>query len=518
MNAPLFALLERHLARGRDRPLLVTPEGTFTSDDVATESARVAGWLLASGLHPGDRVVIDLKNGLEAVAALFGVSRAGGVIVGASPQWTVPQLQHVLADCGARCLVTNDVRAKQLGEGRPPHVLVHGEAEGTTSWAGLGPPFDGCVRARPDDPAMLIYTSGSTGAPKGVIHPHENLLDFARIVAGYLENDEQDRVMWLLGWSFGYGLSQLLTMCFSGGRLIVPASMLPADVVKAHEQHGATAIAQVPYGWDQLVTFLEKTGRQLTGLRYVTNAGDGPPLALLDRMPRVMPGARVVLMYGQTECLRTTYLPADRFEDKRGAMGFPIPEVEVYVLDERGELCDIDQPGELVHRGALLSSGYWNAPEATREKIRPAPALRAVLGDEPVLHTGDIVRRDADGCLWYVARSERMIKSSGFRFGPSEIEGALRAHALVREVVVFGVDDATLGQAVEAAVVLHEASRERDAADTERAASALLAEARKRLPRYMLPRRIHFVEEIPRNARGKVQLAALQALSGSKTA
>lgn len=501
----LYDLLERHRRAGADRPLLVTPDGAYSSDDVERESARVAAWLRDAGLAPGDRVVVDLKNGFDAVAALFGASRAGAVVVGATPQWTVPQIAHVVADSGARFLVTNDLRAKQLGAKRPPNVLVRGATtDGVVPWASLTASWDGQAPTDPSSPAILIYTSGSTGSPKGVVHPHANLVDFARIVSGYLENTADDRLMWLLGWSFGYGLSQLLTMCATGGRLIVPASMLAADVVKAHEEHAATAIAQVPHGWDQLVGFLEKTDRRLAGLRYVTNAGDGPSLALLDRLERALPGAKIVLMYGQTECLRTTYLPADRFEDKRGAMGFPVPGVDVFVVDERGELCADDEPGELLHRGALLSAGYWNAPEATAAKIRPEPCLRDRIGDEPVLHTGDVVRRDADGCLWYVGRSERMIKSSGFRFGPSEIEAILLAAPEVREALVFGVDDPTLGQAVEAAVVTSDGSAD---------AGALLLEARKQLPRYMVPRRVHFVAEIPRNANGKVRLDALRALA-----
>ncbi|MBX3221849.1 MAG: AMP-binding protein [Labilithrix sp.] len=500
----LYGLLERHVASGDgERPLLVTPDGTFTSADVARESGRIAAWLASAGLAPGEPVVVDLKNGVDAVAALFGVSRAGGIVVGASPQWTPSQLKHVVDDSGARVLVTSDLRARQLGASRPPHVLVRGEVAGTTAWESLTECTDVQVSPDPRGPAILIYTSGSTGAPKGVVHSHENLIDFARIVSGYLENHAGDRLLWLLGWSFGYGLSQLLTACYVGATLIVPASMLAADVVKAHEEHAATGIAQVPFGWEQLVSFLEKTGRTLTGVRYVTNAGDGPSLALLERLPRVVPGAGVVLMYGQTECLRSTYLPPALFETKRGAMGIPIPGVDLYVMNGDGALAGVDEPGELLHRGALLSLGYWRAPEATAAKIRPEPCLRDVIGDEPVLHTGDVVRRDAEGCLWYVGRSERMIKSSGFRFSPAEIEAVLAEREAVGDVVVFGVDDPALGQAVEAAIVMTDGSKDAD---------ALLLEVKKRLPRYMLPRRIHFVDAIPRNANGKVALGALTAL------
>ena len=494
----LYGIFERHLEGGADRPLLVTSEATYTSADVERESAKVAAWLRASGLERGDRVVVDLKNGIDAVASLFGVSRAGGIVVGASPQWAPQQLEHVLADSGARVLVTNDLRAKQLGERRPPRVLVHGACEGTTSFDALSEEWHGHEPCAPDDPAVLIYTSGSTGKPKGVVHPHQNLEDFARIVAGYLENTADDRLLWLLGWSFGYGLSQLLTMCRVGGRVVVPASMLPADVMKAHEEHQTTGLAQVPYGWEQLLAFLDKTGRKMSGLRYITNAGDGPSSSLVKRLPAALPGARIVLMYGQTECFRTTFLRPDLYEAKPGAMGHPLPEVEVDVVAEDGTSCKPGEIGELHHKGALVSAGYWQDPEATQRKF-----FRA--GDKRGLRTGDLVRRDEDGCLWYVGRSELVIKSSGFRFSPREIEEALLSHASVGAAAAFGVDDAALGQAVEVAVVASPGST----VD----APALLGHLRQRLPRYMLPRRIHAIDEIPRNPNGKIRRSALLALS-----
>ncbi len=494
----LFCLLERHLARGADRPLLVTADGTRSSQDVARESAKLAAWLRAAGTARGDRVVIDLKTGPDAVAALFGAARVGAIAVAASPQWTPQQLEHVIANSGARVLVTSELRVQQLAGRAPPHVLVRGPgpAHQVTAWDTLVETWDDAVDGC-DEPAILLYTSGSTGRPKGVIHSHRDLEDFARIVAGYLGNTADDRLLWLLGWNFGYGLSQLLTMCEVGGQLIVPASVLAADVVAAHADHGATGIAQVPFGWDQLVSFLERTGRQLAGLRYVTNAGDRPSVALIERMRRALPGAQIVLMYGQTECLRTTYLPAAQLDAKPGAMGYPIPEVEVRVVAPDGTPCPPGVTGELHHAGALVAAGYWDDATATAAKFYRD-------GERRVLRTGDLVRRDDDGCLWYVGRSELMVKSSGFRFSPREIEGVVLGHAAVRDAAAWGVDDPALGQAVELAVV---------ASGVQPA--ELLAYLRSALPRYMLPRRVHVIEVIPRNPNGKIRIDALRALSSA---
>jgi acyl-CoA synthetase (AMP-forming)/AMP-acid ligase II len=498
----VFRSLERHLARGADRPLLVAPEATASSGDIARDSARFAAWLRSIGTARGDRVVVDLKNGIDAVVALFGAARAGAIAVGASPQWMPQQLDYVIANSGARVLVTGALRTRQLAARRPPHVLVREptgpEEAGVTSWSSLVETWDDSVAA-PDEPAILIYTSGSTGRPKGVVHSHRNLEDFGRIVAGYLHNTADDRLLWLLGWSFGYGLSQLLTMCESGGRLIVPASILPADIAKAHTEHAATGVAQVPFGWDQLLGFLERTGRQLPGLRYVTNAGDRPSPALIERLRRALPGADIVLMYGQTECFRTTYLPPAQLDRKLGAMGYPIPEVDVRVVADDGAPCAPNEIGELHHRGALVATGYWNDPEATAARFY-------IDGDHRVLRTGDLVRRDADGCLWYVGRSSLMIKSAGFRFSPREIEEAVLGHPGVREVVAWGIDDPALGQAIEVAVVAGEGLE----------LAQLLGFLRPLLPRYMLPRRVHLLDALPRSPNGKIRHDALRALSAER--
>jgi acyl-coenzyme A synthetase/AMP-(fatty) acid ligase len=491
------ALLARHLARGAARPLVVGPAGAAPGEEVARRAAAVAAWLRAAGVARGARVMIDLVNGPEAAAALFGVADHGAITVAGSTHWTPAQVEHVLADSGAAALITSAPRARQLGARCPALVLA-----GDPPLAGAAPDPAGVGAS---DPAILIYTSGSTGRPKGVVHPHGNLVAFGEIVARYLALSDRDRLLWALGWSFGYGLSQLLATCVAGGCVIAPATVMPADLCKAHDAHGATGLAHVPYGWEQLVAHLERTGRALTGLRCVTSAGDGLPLPLLARMERALPGARIVLMYGQTECLRTTYLPAEQLAAKPGALGYPIPGVEVRVIDERGRPCGVDEPGELHHVGALVASGYWNDPAATAQRFRRE-------GDRRALATGDVVRRDADGCLWYVARSELMIKSAGFRFGPREIEDAIAACPGVAAAAVFAVPDAVLGQAVEAAVVSASAGAP-DAGAPDAEIARVLAHLRQRLPRYMVPRRIHVVDRLPRTDRGKLDRAALRALA-----
>ncbi len=253
----------------------------------------------------------------------------------------------------------------------------------------------------------------------------------------------------------------------------------------------------MPPAWIQVVRYLQEVRTELPALRYVTNSGGKIPGPILEAMPAVFPGARIYLMYGLTEAFRSTFLDPARFADKQGSMGQAVPNVETFVVVHGRGLARPGEEGELVHRGSFISRGYWGRPGATDEKIRPVPELSDLLGDEKVVWSGDIVRADDDGDLWFVGRADGMIKSMGFRLSPTEVEEIVHRTGLVTQVVAFGVDDELAGQVVEICVA-HE-----EPVDTE----ALAAEARKRMPHYMVPRRVHvWPTEMPRTASGKIDV------------
>jgi acyl-CoA synthetase (AMP-forming)/AMP-acid ligase II len=202
-------------------------------------------------------------------------------------------------------------------------------------------------------------------------------------------------------------------------------------------------------------------------------------------------------MYGLTEAFRSTWLPPGKFASKPGAIGQAIPNAECWVVDPDIGVCGPGQEGELVHRGALVSLGYWGRPEDTAAKIRPCPALAHLIGDEPVVWSGDIVRVDDDGDFWFVGRRDGMLKCSGFRLSPTEVEEIAHRSELIGEVVAFGVDDEALGQAVHVAV--SPPARE-SAVDIE----ALGRYFRDHMPHYMVPRAIHVRPAMPRTASGKI--------------
>jgi acyl-CoA synthetase (AMP-forming)/AMP-acid ligase II len=324
---------------------------------------------------------------------------------------------------------------------------------------------------------------------------HRYIVAGARSVARFLRLQEVDRLLGVLSYSFDYGLNQLTTMMLTGGTVIHQPVAMASEIIAMAARHSATSIAAVPPIWSQVVRFLDARPTALQSLRRVTNSGGSIPLNILERMPSVFPGVDIVLMYGLTESFRSTFLPPDRFAAKMGAIGKAIPGAEVYVVTPEGGIGGPGEEGELVHRGPLVSLGYWGRPDATAEKIRPCPALSGPIGGEPVVWSGDTVRIDDDGDVWFVARADAMIKTSGFRLSPDEVEDHVCRSGVVEDAVAFGVEDDDLGQVVHVAVTaLPEADLE-----------TLENHCRRIMPHYMFPRRIHlWIGGMPRTASGKL--------------
>ena len=489
---------------------------------LAGELQTMAAALLSCGLARSERVAVYLDKRIEAVVALFGTAVAGGVFVPVNPVLKAEQVAHILADCNVRILVTSAERLTMLAPVLPRCADLHtvvltGCAEDLPSLAGLPGlpklhivPWSGFLshagpaqphRCIDGDMAAILYTSGSTGRPKGVVLSHRNLVAGARSVVQYLENTAHDRILALLPLSFDYGLSQLTTAFCCGAAAVLMNYLLPRDVVRMVEQERITGLAAVPPLWMQLA---QQRWPQQTSLRYLTNSGGAMPRAVLQSLRQALPAARIFLMYGLTEAFRSTFLPPSELERRPDSIGRAIPGAEIMVVRPDGSLCDVDEPGELVHRGVHVSLGYWNDPQRTAERFRPVPAAPAELPlREIAVWSGDTVRMDADGFLYFIGRRDEMIKVSGYRVSPTEIEEVLHATGLVEEAAAFGVPHPVQGQAIVAAVV--------PGAGRAVSQAALLQECRLRLPAYMVPAHIELMRHaLPRNPNGKIDRTALR--------
>ena len=510
-------LLAERLPQAAQRTALIERDERLTYEELARQSDALAGQLAELGVTSGDRVALHLKPYIPQAIASFAAARVGAVFVNIHYQWTTEQLLHVVGDSGARVLITDARVATALAEHTIPSTLegtiVHGGGDhlpDTVPWGAATAKLPAAPGAD-SDLAAILYTSGSTGQPKGVMLSHANIIAGARSVATYLDNTADDRLLGVLPLCFDYGLNQLTTMMLCGGAVVAQTVGMASEIVKTIIEHDVTGFAGVPPIFVDVVRYLEAEPMPLESLRYVTNSGGAIPSAVLEKMPQVFGNADIVLMYGFTEAFRSTYLPADEFAKKMGSMGRDVPDARTFVIHPEVGICGPGQEGELVHQGSFVSLGYWGRPEDTQKKFRPCPELAGELGEEVVAYSGDTVSIDDDGYYWFVERRDNMIKSSGFRISPSEVEEILYRHEAVGEAVAFGVKDDRVGQVVHVAVSLttgHECTE-----------AELLAYCRAHLPNYMLPREfVIWAESMPRTVSAKLDRPAIvRASTGRST-
>ncbi len=472
-------------------PALVLRKEVLSWKDLKSRVARMAAWLAETLPEKGARVATwDSKGELTCLMPL-AAARAGLVHVPINPLLKRVQVKHILADSGSTMLVANAARLASLEDGDvPKKCAVYQERQCLEALSGFVGSLEPSVHA-PDTLAAILYTSGSTGRPKGVMLSHKNLWLGAVSVAHYLAMAHDDVTLAVLPLSFDYGQNQLLSTWLAGGSVVPLDYLTPRDVIKACAKHRITTLAAVPPLWVQL-TEQEWPREAVSPMRRMTNSGGALTVDLVRNLRQIFPDARLFPMYGLTEAFRSTYLEPDLVDQHPTSMGRAIPFAEILVVDSDGEVAS---HGELVHCGPLVAQGYWQDPERTAQRFRPAPRASAYGG--MAVYSGDNVRRDADGLLYFVGRDDAMIKSSGNRISPQEIEDAARATGLAEEAVAFGVADDRLGHAI------HLVVRGRGDEETLRAA------LKRDLPNFMQPAVVRWVDAMPINPNGKIDRSRL---------
>ena len=460
------------------------------------EAAQSVGCALRRrGLARGDRVVIWAENGLPAAAGIFGALLAGGVFVVTHSLAKPGRVASILADCTPRFLVASErlgEAAREAASGSGVEVL---ELE-----ALLGEP--GPLEAPgtiPLDLAALIYTSGTTGEPKGVMMSHQAMVFTATAIAQYLEQQPSEEVLSVLPLAFTYGLYQLLVAVKLGATLALERSFTyPGELVQRLREEAPQVFAGVPTIFHTLVRLHRQKPITLPSLTRVTNAAAALPPALVPELAEIFPNARIYAMYGLTECTRVAFLDPERLRERPTSVGRAIPGTEVSVRDAAGAPVPLGVPGILHVRGPHVMLGYWNRPEKSAEMLKPG-----ALPFERVLATGDWFRQDEEGLLYFVARSDDIIKTSGEKVSPVEVEHVLLALPGVAEAAVLGVPDDSRGALVRAYVALEPGANlsERD----------VRLHCARHLEPYMVPAEVRFEAELPKNASGKIHKQALRA-------
>ena len=473
-----------------DAPALVAGGETLTYAQLDSVVGETAARLLELGLDPGDRVASWMGKTKLACILPLAAARAGLVHVPINPVLRHAQAEHILSDSGARLLIGNRSRLETLDK-------VEAEVLALEDWT-AGPD---CLPASSNDPsslAALLYTSGSTGRPKGVMLSHANLWLGAIAVAHYLQLRDDDRTLCVLPLAFDYGQNQLFSTWAAGGCAIAIDYLLPRDGVRAAGRHRATVLAGVPPLWLQL-SEAEWSKGEGDSLRVLTNSGGHLPEPLLRRLRQLFPQANLHLMYGLTEAFRSASLDPALVDAHPDSVGMAIPFAELIVVGADGSEVEPGEEGELVHAGPLVAQGYWRDAQRTGERFRPAPQASSYGGT--AVWSGDRVVRGQDGLLRFKGRDDAMIKVSGNRISPTEVEEAALASGVVSDCAAFGVPDERNGQAI----VLVAVPKAEDADAQLR--SYLQAE----LPAHMRPAEIRWREALPLSPNGKIDRALLKA-------
>jgi amino acid adenylation domain-containing protein len=502
----VHTLLEDSARRAHDALALVEPQRSITYGELDRLANRFAGLFMSAGVQRGDRVVIALENCIELVAAYLGALKAGAVAV-PLPSGRNDRLAKAVHDCSPSVCVVDPATAAEAVEGHPlagvPALFVMRGRHSTAASAGPSRAIslDGALASVPAEPpavrmidrdlAAIIYTSGSTGEPRGVMLTHRNIVSNTRSIVSYLGLTERDRVMCVLPFYYVYGLSLLHTHLAVGGCVIIDNRFaFPNIVLRAMREQRATGFAGVPSTFALLLSRSNLAEMTFPDLRYVTQAGGAMPAARIREWLERGPQAEFFVMYGATEAsARLTYLDPGDLARKAGSIGRAIPNVEIVVVKDTGEIAAAGEVGELVARGSNIASGYWNNPEETRERFGP-------MG----YRTGDLGYADDEGFLFLVGRRHDMIKVGAHRVGAKEIEDVLHDHPAVQEAAVIGMSDDILGEAPVAVVV--------GTPDAE----SLRLYCHQHLAAHKVPVRFVFVAELPKTPGvGKIDRLALRA-------
>ena len=482
----------------------------------------LAALLSAAGIVRQDRILIFLENSVEAVLSIWGVLKAGGVFVVLNPLLKPRKFGFILRNSGASMLITDSKRLENVRsalegaeslrqiflcdpkplQARTVETSGHSSCRISSFWEKIDPsrpyPRPLTNNTLETDLATLVYTSGTTGEPKGIMSAHQNVRAVIQSITSYLSNRPEDIILNLLPLSFDYGLYQALMAVAFGGTLVLEKGFgYPHTVVERVKQEQVTGFPIVPTIATLLLKMHGLRKNQFESLRYISSTGDVFPVPVIRKLRALLPHVSIFSMYGLTECKRVSYLPPDQLDKRPHSVGIPIPNEEVFVVDENGNEVPPGQVGELVIRGPNVMQGYWNAPEETAKRFRPGRSRGEVS-----LYSGDLFKRDEEGYLYFVARKDDMIKTKGERVSPKEIENALCEMKGVAEVAVIGVPDDILGQAIRAFVVMKKGHSLKE--------QGVIKYCSRNLEPFVVPKYVEFVESLPRSPNGKIDKKQLK--------
>lgn len=504
-------ILRKNTAERPDKIALICENQRLTYAQIDERSDRLANAFQQNGVKDGDRVLFYLLNSPELVIGMFAALKANAVFSVIDYANTEDALRQIVSDCEATVLVTHELQAevasRLLGEIPSMRSVVLAGQGGRPSAAGhlsFGaiqedyPPVAPPQQMIDRDLAFLLYTSGSTGKAKGVMVTHRSALFSIESGLEYFGFVEQDIHTSPLPVSSSTGINQVLQIFRVGATLILERSFaFPAVVLKRMAVEGSTGFAAVPTVLALLMQ-ADLSRVDLSRLRYLTSVGAALAPSIIEQIRKKLPSVRLHSFYGMAEAAYALGLDPAELDRRPTSVGKPFPGTQAWIEGEDGQRLGAGETGELILRGGHVRSGYWNNPDSSARRFIPGP-----LPGELVCRTGDLFRMDEEGCFYFVARNDEIIKSGAKKVAPREVENVLYALPSVVEAAAIGIPDPILGQVLKAFVVLNAQGR------TSLAVDDILKHCHQSLEAHKVPRQIEIRDSLPKTPSGKIKKMAL---------
>ncbi len=463
---------------------------------------QVAHYLTTLGFKKGSRIGIYSNKSCQQVIAILAVLSTEYIFVPITRLLKPEQVKHIIEDSEIACIITDTKKIENVKaiDFKGKIISYEASGEGDVSFEEIYKcytPQGTSSVVIGNNNAAITYSFGSTGNPKGIVIDHRALTDGARIVSKYLDIRKEDIISGILSFNLDYGLNQIFTALYKKATLAIHKFVLPSDFFTHLIDEKVTVLPLMPIHITQM--FDEDPHRipqpeHFRHLRAISSSGGNITPLMMKNITTHFPDAKFYSMHGLTEAFRSAYLDPAQIHIRPNSIGKAIPDVELFIINEKGEACKPREVGELIHRGACIYKGYWNAPEETAQRFKSISILDKViepegkLTDEIVVASGDYVYADEEGYIYFVSRKDDMIKTQGFRVNPHEIESVVYANIPeITTCAVFSIPN----EEIEEEIVMVYGSK------TELARNEILFELKKHLPNYMLPEQIVYRKTMP---------------------
>ncbi|RFU68367.1 class I adenylate-forming enzyme family protein [Bacillus sp. V59.32b] len=501
----LKQLLETNIQSFGEYPFLYYNEKQYTNTETRSYADQIAGGLKDLGIRSGDRVMVCMPNCPEVIFSYQGIVRAGAVIVPVMFTLHPKEIHYIALNSGAKAIITSSLVKEKVGEaldGLPirPYIISVDEQQNESAYnlwdlmkTTEQDSYKAGMEAKEDDTAVILYTSGTTGRPKGVCLTHKNL--YSNALNSFKHNEtERDTTLGVLPLAHVFGLT-VSNICFlTGSSIVVFPKFDPKEILAAIGKYQVKSFSGVPAMIHALVSYPLADQYDCSSLEFVGSGSAPLPIALMEAF-REKFKADVFEGYGLSEAAPVVTSHRRDLAYKPGSVGVPIPGVEIKIIDESGIELPRGQVGELLVRGENVTPGYFQNEEESKRVLK-----------DSWLHTGDLAKIDEEGYLFIVDRKKDLIIRGGFNIYPRDVEEILNAHEKVSEVAVVGLPDESMGEEVVACIVKKPG--------VELSESEVIEYCQKHLAKNKTPRRVLFIEALPRNGVGKILKTHLRKTAG----